>query len=296
MVNKKQVPRFIRNNFGVGVNSRTFHSVNYTIFFIYALITFYPFLYVLIKSFQAYDVSSGKQKIIYNFSAYIMLISNSSLYRSFILTIVVVLLATFLNVFFTMLTAYPLSRKHLKGRIPLLLFIVIPMLFSGGIIPTYILIRDLHLRNNLLVYILPSLMSSINIIIAKNFLQGIPQSIEESAKIDGASDYKILYNIVFPLSKPIIATIGLWVAVGKWNDWMTGLLYIKNKDLTIIQNYLRTVLSASYATGTASSTVLNMPDSIRMASIVVGTLPIIIAYPFVQKYFVKGMILGSVKG
>ncbi|MCX7614802.1 MAG: carbohydrate ABC transporter permease [Clostridiales bacterium] len=286
----------MKRNFGIGYRNRIFHSINYLIFFFYALITFYPFLFVVLKSIQAYDVSSGKQRVIYNLSAYEMLLANADLYTTFLRTIFVVIAATTLSIFFTILTAYPLSRKHLKGRIPLLLFVIIPMLFSGGLIPTYILIRDLNLRNNILVYIIPGLISSFNVVIAKNFLQGIPDSVEESAKIDGANDYTILFKIFVPLSKPIIATLALWVAVGKWNDWMTGVLYIKDKNLLIIQNYLRIVLTSSYAAGTASADILNMPESLKMASIVVGTLPILIAYPFLQKYFVKGMILGSIKG
>ena len=172
------------------------------------------------------------------------------------------------------------------------------MLFSGGLIPYYILIRDLGLRDNFLVYVIPGLVSPFNVIIAKNFFQGIPDSLEESAKIDGANAIVILFKIYLPLSMPILMTIMLWAGVGKWNDWMTGLLYISNKDLLLIQNYLRQILNtASSSSGTVvDPTFMNMAEGVKMAAIVVATLPIVMIYPFVQKYFVKGVLLGSVKG
>ena len=139
-------------------------------------------------------------------------------------------------------------------------------------------------------------MGSFNIIVAKNFLQGIPESLEEAAKIDGAGNYRILFSVFMPLSLPIIATITLWVAVGKWNDYMTGLMYISDHDLYLIQNHLRDLLVTSRSNETQNPGLLNNDEAVIMANIVIVTLPIFIAYPFVQKHFVKGTILGSVKG
>ena len=203
-----------------------------------------------------------------------------------------------LHVFCCMLTAYPLTKKGLKGRTGILLFILFTMLFSGGLIPYYLLIQDLHLMNNPLIYILPGLVSGFDIIIAKNFLSGISDSLAESAQLDGAGEYRIFFSIYLPLSGPIMATLGLWSFVGKWNDWMTGVLYMQGKpNLQLIQTFLRRILNAATTqSGVADTEILNLSASIRMAIVVVGMLPIVLMYPFVQKHFVKGVMLGSVKG
>ena len=171
------------------------------------------------------------------------------------------------------------------------------MLFSGGLIPYYILIKDLGLRNNILVYVVTGLLSPYNIIIVRNFISGIPEEIFESARVDGSGEVRTLLRIVFPLSGPIVATISLWEAVGKWNNWMTGILYVTDKDKWMIQQYLRNILiTTTNQSGVVDPDVMALSDNIKMAAIVVSILPIIIAYPFVQKYFVKGTLLGSVKG
>lgn len=172
------------------------------------------------------------------------------------------------------------------------------MLFSGGLIPYYILIKDLGLRDNILVYLIPGLIGAFDIIIARNFINTIPEEIFESARIDGANEFIILFKIVIPLTGPIIATIALWAGVGKWNDWMTGVLYMQNsKNLWMIQQFLRNILITSQSgTGVIDPDIMMMAEGVKMAAIVVSVIPIMIVYPFVQKYFVKGVLLGSVKG
>ena len=166
--------------------------------------------------------------------------------------------------------------------------------------PYYILIGDLGLRNNVMVYIVPGLISGFNVIVARNFLAGIPSSLIESAKIDGASDFTVFFKIILPLSKPIICTIALWFAVAKWNDWMTGLLYIQQADLKLLQNVLRDMLISGSgmndALGLGTSEKFMLMENIKMAVIIVATVPILCVYPFVQKYFVKGIMVGAVKG
>ena len=173
------------------------------------------------------------------------------------------------------------------------------MLFSGGTIPYYLLIRDIGLRNNILVYIIPGLYGGFNIIIARNFIYGIPSSLREAAKMDGANDFVIFLRIYLPLSMPIMATLALWIGVGRWNDWMTGQLYMDSSNMLLIQNTLRRILVNTSAPpgagGMVDPDVANMSEGVKMATVVIGTLPIVLAYPFVQKYFVKGIILGSVK-
>lgn len=282
--------------FGATAGERAFSCVVYFIFLLVTLTMVLPFLYVIVKSFEGYDVTSGVMVEVYTFSAYKTVLGDLSIVWTFLRTVAVVVVGTAINVFLTILTAYPLSKSHLRGKNVIILFIVFPMLFSAGMVPNYLLIDSLGLKDNILVYILPQLMGSFNIIVAKNFLQGIPESLEEAAKIDGAGNYRILFSVFMPLSLPIIATITLWVAVGKWNDYMTGLMYISDHDLYLIQNHLRDLLVTSRSNETQNPGLLNNDEAVIMANIVIVTLPIFIAYPFVQKHFVKGTILGSVKG
>lgn len=298
VTNIKRKNQFFKRFFGKTKGDKIFSCFNYLFFLLVAFVTFYPFYYVVKTSLKVHNVSSGVAVVVYNFNAYKTIFENDGIVNAFLLTIAVVAIHCIAHVAVTVISAYPLSRKHLRGRTGILLFIVFTMLFSGGLIPYYILIRDLGLRDNFLVYVIPGLVSPFNVIIAKNFFQGIPDSLEESAKIDGANAIVILFKIYLPLSMPILMTIMLWAGVGKWNDWMTGLLYISNKDLLLIQNYLRQILNtASSSSGTVvDPTFMNMAEGVKMAAIVVATLPIVMIYPFVQKYFVKGVLLGSVKG
>lgn len=284
----------------MNTGSVIFNILNYILLTVFALAMLYPFYYVLETSLKVHDISGEVAIVKYNFSAYVTILNNDGLVQSFLLSILTVAVSTIIHVVFTMLAAYPLSRKHFRGRVAFLLFILFTMLFSGGLIPYYLLItKDLKLQDNILVYIIPGAVGGFNIIIVKNFLQTIPESLEESAKIDGANDLRILVSIFIPLSLPIIATIALWHAVSKWNDWMTGVLYVRDKNLRVIQNFLRDILitaSSSDGQGVVDPEIMNMAESVKMAAIVIGTLPIILIYPFVQKYFVKGVLLGSVKG
>lgn len=289
--------RFIDRFFGKSAGSRVFNVCLYLFFILVAFVTCYPFIYVIRESLLIVDFSSSGGRPTYGLNSYAVVLKSEGLVRTFFYSVGIVLVSTLASVFLTMLSAYPLSRGHLRGRTGFLLFIVFTMLFSGGLIPYYILIKDLGLRNTPWVYLVIGLVGGFNIIIAKNFMQGIPASLEEAAKIDGANDYVILFCIFIPLCLPIVATIALWVGVGKWNDWQTGVLYVsKREEFQLIQNYLRRILiSASSTEGVMDPTIMSMSESVKMATVVVGILPIVLIYPFVQKYFVKGVILGSVK-
>lgn len=296
MVNKKRISLLKRKTPGEAV----FEVLNSIFFLLLAAITFYPFMYVLYKSLINYRVGSdGIKHTFFDFGAYAYIFKDNEIYTSFLLTVFVVIVSTTLHILVTMLAAYPLSKKHLRGRNGILIYILITMLFSGGLIPYYILMRDLGMRNNLLVYIIPGLVSGFNIIIVKNFLLSVPQSLEESARIDGASHFAVLFKIYFPLSKPIISTIALWFAVGKWNDWFTGMLYITKQKYFLIQNILQAMLinntGVNNAMGFGTSEKFMLMESIKMAVIIVATIPIVCVYPFVQQYFIKGILLGSVK-
>lgn len=291
--------RFVKRYFGATWSNRIFHLFNYLFFLLIALIMFYPFYYVLRTSLLVHDVASGVPTLRLSFESYITILQNDGLVRAFLLTLGVVAVFVPIHVLMTMSAAYALRDTSLKGRTLIVFFIVFTMLFSGGLIPYYILIRDLGLRNNVLVYVVVGLVSPFSIIVAKNFVQAIPESLFDSAKIDGAGEFYILFKIVMPLSKPIIATIGLWAGVAKWNDWMTGVLYMQNSpNLWLIQNFLRNILisATSSGQGVVDPNVMTMAEGVRMAAIVISVIPIIVIYPFIQKHFVKGILLGSVKG
>ena len=301
LTRKRPVPRIIRilqKYFGRSIRDIIFNIILYVLFAALLFICLYPFAYVLAKSLTVVDTTDPyNPKNTIAIDAYVTIVSGTGIFRSFLLSVGVVFVFTVLSVFITVLSAYPLSRKGLSGRKIFIFYVLFCVLFSGGLIPYYILIKDLQLRNTILVYIITGLLSPYNIIIVRNFISGIPEEIFESAKIDGAGEFRTLLQIVFPLSGPIVATISLWEAVGKWNNWMTGVLYVTDKNKWMIQQYLREILiTASNQSGAVDPEIMALSENIKMAAIVISILPIIIAYPFVQKYFVKGTLLGSVKG
>ncbi|MDF2589016.1 MAG: binding-protein-dependent transport system inner rane component, partial [Anaerocolumna sp.] len=228
---------------------------------------------------------------------------DNSVLQAFKVTIGKTLLGTSLNVFFTAMVAYPLSKNHLVGRKVYMALGTITMFFAGGLIPTFILFKKLSLLNNFLVYIIPAAFNFFNLLIFINFFREIPASLEESAKIDGASDWKIFMKVILPLSKPVLATIALFAGVGQWNDYFGGLMYMTNRvDLEPIQTYLYRMVAqvqSSQVAGSFAASNITASDttstSIKLAAMVITTLPICCVYPFLQKYFVKGMMVGAVK-
>lgn len=288
---------FFNRFFGKSRSDRIFHICNYLFFTVFAFAMFYPFLYVVITSLQQNRLINGIAVQEFGISAYVSVMRNTELWTAFGNTLWTVVVGTIASVLFTFITAYPLSRTHFRGRNAFMFYFFFTTLFSGGLIPYYLLIRDLGLRDSYLVYLIPGLIGGYNIILMKNFLQGIPAELEESAKIDGANNFVVMFGIYFPLSGPILATIALWTAVGRWNNYMTGLLYIKDTSKLLIQNVLRSmIVTASNTGGGVDVDIMNMAESVKMASVVIGTLPIVIVYPFIAKYFTKGVLTGSVKG
>ncbi len=289
--------KFFNRFFGKSRSDRIFHICNYLFFTVFAFAMFYPFLYVVITSLQQNRLINGIAVQEFGISAYVSVMRNTELWTAFGNTVWTVVVGTIASVLFTFITAYPLSRTHFRGRNAFTFYFFFTTLFSGGLIPFYLLIRDLGLRDSYLVYLIPGLIGGYNIILMKNFLQGIPAELEESAKIDGANNFVVMFGIYFPLSGPILATIALWTAVGRWNNYMTGLLYIKDTSKLLIQNVLRSmIVTASNTGGGVDVDTMNMAESVKMASVVIGTLPIVIVYPFIAKYFTKGVLTGSVKG
>ncbi len=264
-----------------------------------------PFIHLAAKSISgnaavmAKSVSFWPKDI--NFDAYKSIFKDGSLVTSFLYSVFVTLLFTVLGMIACTCAAYPLSKKRLKGRGFFTFILMVPMYFGASLIPTYLLFNDLHLIDNMWVLILPLIYSPYNMMIMKNyFITSIPDSLEESAFLDGASNFQILGQIVIPLSKPIMATLSLFYAVGRWNAYADNIYYIRSDALKMVQYKLyQMVASASEAqTATLSeaAAVTSTPEVLQAAAIMFVTIPIICIYPFLQKYFVKGVMVGAVKG
>lgn len=230
---------------------------------------------------------------------------DDSIVRAYGITIARTVIGTISTLIVTTLAAFALKEKDLPGRKTMSMLITFTMLFGGGMIPTYIQYNNLHLLNSFWVYIVPGMVSVVNLMMVRTFFEGIPDSLEESAKLDGCGYFKIYSTIMMPLSKPVIAVIGLYTAVGHWNDWFSGAFYMSDTKLwpvqTVLQNMLTKAMSSqqevtSVAQAIAQDASNVTSDSLKMAAVVVTTVPILCVYPFVQKYFAKGAMIGAVKG
>lgn len=234
-----------------------------------------------------------------NFEGYTKVLQHSQIWISYKNTFVRTILGTFLAVALTVLAAYPLAKKDLPHRTFWTGFIVFTMYFSGGLIPRYLLVNSLGLINTMSALVLPSMVSAFTLIVTRNFFMTIPESLEESARIDGANDLYILYKIIIPISKPIIATITLWYGVWHWNQWFDCMIYIQDKEKFVLQYVLRQIVlegQMSNSEMAITDVMVVNTETMKMATLVIATLPIICVYPFLQKYFVKGVMIGSLKG
>lgn len=261
-----------------------------------------PFLNILGSSFATSAEISTRPFILipktFTLDAYRYILSTPTIFRSVGVSIVITVLGTFVSMTVTSFMAYALSRKYLHGRRFFNFLVVFTMFFSGGMIPGFLLVKQLGLIDSIWSLILPGTVSAYNMIIMRNFFQGIPDSLEESAKMDGCSNLGVFFRIILPLSLPSIATISLFYAVAYWNSYSGAILYINTPDKWPIQLLLRQIVIVSSGMNADASAVDVVPpaQSIKMAVIMISTLPMLIVYPFVQKYFVKGAMVGSVKG
>ena len=225
-------------------------------------------------------------------------------WRSYANTFLYTITGTAVNLAMTLMCAYPLARKDLPFKGPVVALFMFTMLFGGGTIPNYILIRNLHMMNTIWAMIIPGAISVYNMIIARTFIQNIPADLEEAAKIDGCSDVRYFFSIVLPLSKTVISVLGLYYAVAHWNDYFTAFLYLSDNEKMPLQITLRAILinnsfSADAAASIDEETLLNnqaLQDLLKYSLIIVSSVPVLIIYPFVKKYFLKGVMLGAVKG
>lgn len=292
----------IREPFG----DRVFLTFVYIFLAITLLVVLYPLVFVVSASFSSpLAVSSGRVWLFpveFSLRGYEVAFSNPALVTGYVNSIYYTFFGTLISVILTVLVAYPLSRRGLFGRNALMFMITFTMIFSGGLIPTYLVVQKLGMINTRWALIIPSAVSAFQVIIARTFFQAnIPDELVDAADIDGCSDLRFLWAIVLPLSKPIIAVLALMYAVSQWNAYFDALLYLKSPALEPLQLVLRSILILNTtASGSMDAKTMverqQLADLLKYSLIVVGSLPVLVIYPFVQRYFVKGMLIGSIKG
>ncbi|MDO3411927.1 carbohydrate ABC transporter permease [Saccharibacillus sp. CPCC 101409] len=284
--------------------NQIFQAVLIVFMILLCIVMLYPFVHMLSISLSTPAESLRTGIHLYprevSFYAWERVLSRSDIWIGFGNSVFRTVVGTICSIVFMSMGAYPLSRKYLPHRSFFTMLIVFTMFFSGGLIPTYFLIKNLGLIDTRLVYIIPGLISTFSMLILRNFFQAIPEEVEDSAKIDGANDLQILFRIIMPLSLPVLATLSLWSAVGHWNAWFDAVLYIQDPAKQVLTTFLRRVVitgeDVSIFSSDSQSAVLGYAEPIKAATLMFTALPIIVVYPFLQKYFVKGTMVGSLKG
>jgi putative aldouronate transport system permease protein len=284
------------------VGRRAFQVVNFLVLGGFAAICLIPFLNIIGSSFATPGELTRRPFVIvpetFSLDAYRYILSTPTIFRAMGVSLFVTVVGTLVSLVLTALMAYALSKRYLKGRRVVNFLVVFTMLFSGGMIPTFIVVKELGLIDSLWSLILPVAINAFNFVIMRSFFQAIPDSLEEAARIDGCTDLGVFLRIVLPLSLASIATIGLFYAVSYWNTYQSAILYINSSEKWPIQVLLRQIVIVASGLNADANVVEVVPpaQSIKMAVIVVATLPMLILYPVLQKYFVKGALIGSVKG
>lgn len=282
--------------------SKVFNAVITAVLVLVAVVIMIPVWNVVASSFASGRALAEGKFVFWppelSLENYKVVLNDSSIWRAYLVSVSKTLLGVVTHVFFCSMMAYGMSKRYLKGRKLYTVLGVITLFFSGGMVPTYLLMRQLNLTNSFLIYIIPQLLSYYDVIILMNFFRQVPPSLEESAKIDGGGTWKVFLRIILPLSKPALATIALFNGVFQWNDFMTAKLYITNKNLYPVQMKLYEIIVQQSAKNmnTVGTVVMDTTaKGVQLATIVITTVPIIIIYPLLQKHFVSGMMLGAVK-
>ncbi len=282
---------------------RVFQGINAVILTGVVIVTLYPFVNLIARSFsEERYIVTGQVNLIprgFNLTTYGIVVSDPMFWTNYRNTVVYTVVATAIAMVLTTCYAYVLSKKHLKGRTFLIWVAVFTMIFTGGLIPNYVLINGIGLTNSIWAIVLPNAISVFNLLVMKAFFENLPTDLEEAAAIDGLNTYGILWRIVLPLSKAVIATMVLFYAVSYWNSWFTAFLYLHETDLFPVTIYLRNLIAGATgaeSAGAVTSEVSQAAANIQSVTIMLTVLPILLVYPFVQRYFVSGVMLGAVKG
>lgn len=287
---------------------KIFNVFNYIILVLLSFTTVYPFLYTLSIAVSTMVVADAPGLHILptwgeiTFDPFMLVFQNPEIWTAYGYTLYRTIVGTILSVFVTSFFGYALSRPNLMWKKFFSAYLIFTMIFHGGQIPTFLNIKSLGLLNNILVYILPYLITAYNTVVAKSFFAGIPEALNESAKIDGAGEFRTFFQIIMPLSKPIIMTLALWIAVYHWNAWFDSMLYMTDGKKIVVQQYIQRIVNENKTgeitnAGADRNAGANMtPETVKSASIMVTVIPILCFYPFIQKFFIKGVTLGAVKG
>ncbi len=302
MSRQKQTSAHVRHGFQAAL----FQGISMTVIAVLAVVCVIPFLLILAGSFSSESAIAvnGYSLLPQEFTmdAYKSIFNmGNSIPQAYLVTITITIVGTAIGLLTTSMSGYVLSRPDFKNRNKFAFFIYFTTLFSAGLIPSYLVnVNILHLNNSIWVLILPAVMNPFNIFLFRNFVKSIPHELVESARIDGAGDFKIYYKVVMPLAKPAVATIGLFLALGYWNEWFRCNLYIKNTDLYTLQYFLQSMmanLSAMMSEKGLVDSVATLPsETMKLATAVIATGPVLLFYPFVQRYFVGGLTVGGIKG
>jgi len=284
------------------LGSRLFDIINYTLLTIVSLIVFLPFLHVVMGSFATAEEIARKPFILipehFSLNAYRYILSTNAIFRALGVSVGITVVGTFISMFVTSMMAYGLTRRDLDGRKTINFLVVFTMLFSGGLIPSFLVVMNLGMIDTYWSMIIPTAVSAFNLVIMRSFFANLPEGIEESARIDGCSDFGTFFKIVLPLSTAVLATISLFYAVQYWNSYQNAILYVNDANKWPLQVLLRQVVlvASGFSADTTHDFVQPPEQTVKMAVIVVATVPILLVYPFLQKYFAKGALVGSVKG
>ncbi|UQZ82447.1 L-arabinose transport system permease protein AraQ [Paenibacillus konkukensis] len=280
------------------LSQRSFEVLNYSILVLASLTVLIPFLNILAGSFSGGNaILQGLVTVVpvnFTLENYSAVIQNFGFWKSFGITVYITVVGTSLNLIFTSLMAYGLARRDLKGRSAIVLIVLFTMIFTAPIIPSYLLVKSLGMLNTLWAVMIPSLISGFNLLIMISFFQNIPDGLIEAARMDGCHEYRTFWSIVLPLSMPVMTTIGLFYAVSNWNGYYAAMMYLRDASLFPLQVKLRQLFEQDNAGDIL--TTFSSTEGIKMASIIVATVPVMLIYPFIQKHFVKGAMIGSVKG
>jgi len=281
-----------------GYSDKVFITSVYIILAVCAFICLFPVLYVLSMSLTPYEevLRNGGVAIIpksITLDGYREIFKGTVIPKAFLVNIYITVVGTFINLLLTVLMAYPLSRKYLPGRSVLLFIVLLPIMFGGGLIPTYLVVKYTGLLDSLWAMIIPYAIWGFNLIVMKTFFEGIDEALFESARIDGAGEFRILFQILLPLSLPVMMTVGLYYGVAHWNEFFSAIFYITDRNKLPLQVALRNIIDIA----TSVEAEVTIPSqTIKMAAVIVVALPIVAIYPFIQKYFAKGMLVGAIKG
>jgi len=264
-----------------------------------SLLMLVPFLNILAGSFSnGQAILQGKVTILpvkFTLENYVAVLKNHAIWKAFGITVWITIFGTFMSLVFTSSMAYGLSKSHLKGRNLIIIMVIITMIFPSPLIPTYLVVKAYGMLDSLSALIVPGLISAFNLVIMISFFKGIPEGLSEAATIDGCDEFRTFSQIILPVSLPSLTTVGLFYAVGYWNSYMSAIMYLRNPNLYTLQVKLRQLIVESDA-GSSATGMLMSVEGIKMATIIIATVPILLIYPLIQKHFIKGAMIGSVKG